>query len=130
MAQDESEIRQAIEQTRDNIGETLQAIGHKADVKARASEMVAEARDSLRGSATEAKDKLGEAAQRVQQRLPDSARPVVASTAEWAKSAVQPGEDMRRRHKVAILTGLATATLVLLARHARRHKVSHDQAAL
>ena len=33
MDQDAGEIREAIDQTRDDIGQTLQAIGQKADIK-------------------------------------------------------------------------------------------------
>ena len=38
MAEDASKVREAIDQTRNEIGETIQAIGEKVDVKARAGE--------------------------------------------------------------------------------------------
>jgi DNA-binding ferritin-like protein len=63
VAQDANEIRQAIEQARDDIAETVQAIGEKADVKARAGDKLAESRDALKGSAAEATAKLGDVVQ-------------------------------------------------------------------
>ena len=90
MDQDTGEIREAIDQTRDDIGQTLQAIGHKADIKARASEMVAEKRDAVKESTAEVKAKLSLVAQRVEERVPEAAQPAVSSTVEWAKSTTQP----------------------------------------
>jgi ElaB/YqjD/DUF883 family membrane-anchored ribosome-binding protein len=43
-----SEIREEIEQTRDKMGETVEALGHKADVKSRAKENIAGKRDRLK----------------------------------------------------------------------------------
>ena len=123
MATDANEIREAIEQTRGDIGDTLQAIGHKADIKARASEKVAEGRETLKDSAAEAKAKLGDVAQRVEQRLPEAAQPAVSSTAEWAKSAAQPVGAMWRRQKVAVRIGVAMVVLVLLVRRSRRRRL-------
>ena len=42
MGKDPSEIRQDIEETRAQLGETAEAIGHKVDVPARAKEAVSE----------------------------------------------------------------------------------------
>ncbi len=59
MAEDASEICEAIEQAGDEIGETIQAIGEKVHVKARAGEKLAESRDALEGSADVAKANTG-----------------------------------------------------------------------
>ncbi len=50
MAQDPGEIREAIEHTRQEIGETVQAIAEKTDVKARASKKMAESVGNLKAS--------------------------------------------------------------------------------
>ena len=47
MGQDPSEIRQEIEETRSRMGETVEAIGYKADVKSRASDYVSEKKDAV-----------------------------------------------------------------------------------
>ena len=54
MGQDPSEIRQQIAQTRDEMGDTIDALGYKADVPARAKDKVTgtvdRARDSVAGT--------------------------------------------------------------------------------
>jgi ElaB/YqjD/DUF883 family membrane-anchored ribosome-binding protein len=48
MGQDPDAIRQQIEQTRENMGDTVDAIGYKADVKSRAKESVSEKTDAIK----------------------------------------------------------------------------------
>ena len=48
MGQDPDAIRQDIEQTREQMGETIDAIGYKADVKARAKESVTDRTDAIK----------------------------------------------------------------------------------
>src|SRR5919112_3939696 len=52
MGQDPDAIRQEIEQTRSQMGETIEAIGYKTDVKSRAKDSVSEKTDAV-------KDKVG-----------------------------------------------------------------------
>ena len=47
MGQDPDAIREEIEDTRERMGETVDAIGYKADVKGRASDYVSEKKDAL-----------------------------------------------------------------------------------
>ena len=47
MGQDPSQIREEIEQTRSEMGETVEAIGHKADVPSLAKDKVSETKDNL-----------------------------------------------------------------------------------
>jgi Protein of unknown function (DUF3618) len=72
MGQDPSEIRQQIAQTREDMGETIDALGYKADVPARAKdkvtgtvdrarESVAGTVDSLKGAVTGSAGSLREA---------------------------------------------------------------------
>jgi hypothetical protein len=60
MGQDPDAIRQDIEQTRAEMGETVEAIGYKADVPSRAKEKVSEKVDNVKakvgGTATRAKE--------------------------------------------------------------------------
>lgn len=53
MGQEPGEIRQEIEQTRAQMGETLEAVGQRADVKKRAKEAVTEKVDSAKGKAVQ-----------------------------------------------------------------------------
>jgi Protein of unknown function (DUF3618) len=54
MGQDPDAIRQDIEQTRADMSDTVEAIGYKADVPARAKEKVAEKVDAARAKVSEA----------------------------------------------------------------------------
>jgi gas vesicle protein len=74
MGQDPDAIRQDIEQTRDQMGETIDAIGYKADVKSRAKESVTDKTDALKskvsgvmGKANDATPSTGEVKQGAQQ---------------------------------------------------------------
>ena len=49
MGQDPSEIRSEIEETRARMGDTVEAIGYKTDVKSRASDYVSEKKDAVVG---------------------------------------------------------------------------------
>jgi gas vesicle protein len=48
MGKDPSEIRTEIEQTRTEMGDTVEALGYKADVKARTKDNIADKRDRLK----------------------------------------------------------------------------------
>src|ERR671916_1150234 len=74
MGQDPDAIRAQIEQTRGEMGETIDAIGYKTDVKSRAKESVTEKTDAIKskvggvmGRANEATPSTGEVKQGAQQ---------------------------------------------------------------
>jgi hypothetical protein len=61
MGKDPSEIREEIEETRGDMGETVEALGHKADVKTRVKESVADKRDQVKERITGAGSRVGDA---------------------------------------------------------------------
>ena len=61
MGKDPSEIREEIEQTRGDMGETVEALGHKTDVKTRVKESVADKRDQVKERITGAGSRVGDA---------------------------------------------------------------------
>jgi len=65
MGQDPSQIRQDIEQTRGQMGDTVEALGYKADVPGRARNKVQSMKDKVTGTAHDA-------TQRVSGATPDS----------------------------------------------------------
>ncbi|HEX8052674.1 MAG TPA: DUF3618 domain-containing protein [Thermoleophilaceae bacterium] len=74
MGQDPDAIRQDIEQTREQMGETIGAIGYKTDVKERAKDSVSEKTDAIKskvggvmGRANDATPSTGEMKQGAQQ---------------------------------------------------------------
>ena len=52
-------IREEIEETRSRMGETVEAIGYKADVKSRVKESVAEKKDAIVGKADSLVSRVG-----------------------------------------------------------------------
>jgi hypothetical protein len=56
MGETPDDIREEIEETRARMGDTVEAIGYKADVKSRVKESVAEKKDTLVGSLSTGKD--------------------------------------------------------------------------
>ena len=61
MGKDPSEIREEIEQTRGDMGDTVEALGQKADVKTRVKESVADKRDQVKERITGAGSRVGDA---------------------------------------------------------------------
>jgi gas vesicle protein len=74
MGQDPDELRQDIEQTRAELGETVEAIGYKADVPSRAKEKVSDKVESVKakvsGTATRAKEAVTGTAARAGEATP------------------------------------------------------------
>src|SRR3954466_13569991 len=61
MGEDPRAIRTEIEETRERMGDTVDALAYKADVKTRAKESVSDKVDSLKSKVTGAKDSVADA---------------------------------------------------------------------
>lgn len=61
MGQDPSQIRNDIEETRSRMGDTAEALGHKADVPGRTREAISDKVDTVKSKFTGAKDSVSEA---------------------------------------------------------------------
>jgi ElaB/YqjD/DUF883 family membrane-anchored ribosome-binding protein len=61
MGEDPGAIRSEIEDTRERMGDTVDALAYKADVKTRAKESVSEKVDNLKSKVTGAKDSMSDA---------------------------------------------------------------------
>ena len=61
MGEDPGSIRQEIESTRGQMGDTVEALAHKADVPGRVKESIADKRDRLKGAMTGTGSKISEA---------------------------------------------------------------------
>jgi gas vesicle protein len=81
MGQEPSEIRQEIAQTRSDMGHTVDALAHKADVKSRVKESIVDKRDRLRGQMQGASSRVGDAT------------PEAGQMKEGAKQAVGIAEE-------------------------------------
>jgi ElaB/YqjD/DUF883 family membrane-anchored ribosome-binding protein len=91
MGEDPSRIRAEIEQTRAEMGDTVDALGYKADVKSRAKESIQDKRDSAKesvvGATQSVKDKLVGAKDSVSDATPDGAQ--IKGQAKQAKGLAQ-----------------------------------------
>jgi hypothetical protein len=90
MGQDPDAIREEIERTRGRMGDTVEAIGYKADVPSRAKEAVAAKVDAVRSSVS------GSATR---------AREAIAGGADRTGDATPSAQDVRRQARRAV--GLA-----------------------
>lgn len=61
MGQDPSQIREEIEQTRSEMGDTVDALAHKTDVKGRVKESFSEKKERLRDQMMGTSSRIGEA---------------------------------------------------------------------
>ncbi len=87
MGEEPDRIREQIEQTRAEMGETVDALGYKTDVKARAKDSIQDKKESVMGVASSAKDRLVGAGQSVGDKTPDTEQ--VKHQARRAKSVAQ-----------------------------------------
>src|SRR4051812_21026693 len=58
MGEDPNAIRAEIERTREEMGDTVDALGYKADVKSRAKDKMTDTKDRITGKITGAKDSV------------------------------------------------------------------------
>ena len=65
MGENPTAIRQEIAQTREEMGETMEAIGYKTDVRSRAGDYVSDKKDKVTGAVAGAKDSVSSAVSRV-----------------------------------------------------------------
>ncbi|HET9076759.1 MAG TPA: DUF3618 domain-containing protein [Acidimicrobiales bacterium] len=126
MAEDASQIRQAIEETRADIAVTMEALGQKADVKERLSEQVKEKTGELKTTAAasveQVRAKLGTVQEQALAALPESAQPTAdAALAKAREVAGTVAGDPSRQRTVAVAAGFVL--LMILVRRRRRRRV-------
>ena len=108
MGEDPDRIRAEIEQTRAEMGETVDALGYKTDVKARAKDSIQDKKESVMGVASSAKERLVGAGQSVGDATPDPDQ--VKRQARRAKSVAQ--ENPLGLAVGAVAVGFLAGTLI------------------
>ena len=101
---DQQELEKEIEQTREQLGQTVEALAAKVDVKARAQQELGQLTARLKGKATEATRQL---------RLQDRAN-------QAKQQAAQAGQQIRKRPVPAAATVGVIGALVLFFTVIRR----------
>jgi chromosome segregation ATPase len=104
-----AEIRADIEQTRKEVGDTVEALAEKTDVKARANDRVEEVKDSVRAKADEVKSKADELKSKAQSTTPES-----------AQRSGQQVIDRIRANPVPFIAAGAVVLVFLLGRRSAR----------
>jgi ElaB/YqjD/DUF883 family membrane-anchored ribosome-binding protein len=84
------ELRGDIEQTSTELGDTVDALSEKADVKGQLAEKVAARKEALRGRQEELKAKAGDVRQRVSGATPEDAKRAASQVAHTAEERPLP----------------------------------------
>jgi cobalamin biosynthesis Mg chelatase CobN len=119
-------LREEIKQTRAELGETVQALAAKADVKARAKESVEQTKAKVKAQAAEATGRVTEAVKGATHTATDAVRSAAAGargTAAQAGEKVQDAGGQVRRSPVplaAVLAGVVAVVGVILIVRGRR----------
>jgi hypothetical protein len=119
MDRDPDEIRQEIEDTRARMGDTVEAIGYKADVKSRAKETIVEKKDSLVGSIKGAKDSIVGTVAGTKENVAGSMSDMKGSTMSTVSDRTPSTQDMKQGVKRAASVaqdnplGLAVGSMAL-----------------
>ena len=100
MGQDPDTIRREIEQTRDRMGDTVEAIGYKADVPARTKDKVtgtfSDVKERIGGTATDMKERIGGTASSVNEATPGT---------EDVKHAARRGASIAQENPLGLAIG-------------------------
>jgi ElaB/YqjD/DUF883 family membrane-anchored ribosome-binding protein len=87
---EQEELVQEIEETRAELGDTVDALTQKADVKARVSEQVEERKAAWRGRQEDVKARVSGARERVSEATPDEAKRAASQVAHTAEERPLP----------------------------------------
>jgi len=87
---DQEQLQREIEETRAELGDTVDALAQKADVKARVSEKVEQRKAALRERQEDIKAKVNGARERVSHTTPDEAKHAASQFARTAEERPLP----------------------------------------
>jgi ElaB/YqjD/DUF883 family membrane-anchored ribosome-binding protein len=87
---DQEQLQHEIEETRAELGDTVDALAQKADVKARVSEKVEQRKAALRERQEDVKARVNGARERVSRTTPDDAKRAASQVARTAEERPFP----------------------------------------
>lgn len=111
------DIRRDIEQTREEMGDTVEALAVKADVKGRAEERADEVKEQARAKAEEVRERVSEAAAQAADAAPESAQQAAQQAAHAAQHGFEQAVAATRTNPAgglgaAFAAGLAVGWLL------------------
>jgi hypothetical protein len=122
------DLREQVEQTRTQLGDTVQELTAKADVKAKVHEKAAHVTDQVQHKATEVRDQVQHTAtevrDQVQHTASRAAHAVQERTPQPVRTAASHAAESSRSHPGPLLAAGVTmllAVLVMRRRHNGRH---------
>ncbi|GGV64443.1 hypothetical protein GCM10010277_71180 [Streptomyces longisporoflavus] len=131
---DTGELRAKVEQTRQDLGETVEALAAKADVKTRAQEKAVAIKGQTATKAAELRGqavaKATDAAHVLQEKVPDQVKDKAAAATGQVKAAAgqatevwhdKAPEQVRNRRTAYIAGGAVLAATYVLVRRKRKH---------
>ncbi|BCJ47423.1 hypothetical protein GCM10010168_17810 [Actinoplanes ianthinogenes] len=121
---DPDQLRAEIEQTRAELGETVEALAAKTDVKARVREEVATAKDRVAQAASTAGDRIAGAANTAGDRIAGAANTVAEKTEPARQQIVETATSPQVRRALpptglAVAGALAVIGIILIIRGRR-----------
>ena len=114
------ELRSEIAATREELGEAVEHLAAKVDVKTRANEAVQDAKGRAHDKAEEGKDQARQAAQRMQATAQQK-REEGVSTDDVVGAAQAGVEKAKANPQAAVAAGVGVGLLVILVLRRRRH---------
>ena len=108
MGQDPEVIRREIQETRERMGDTVDALAYKADVKTRAKESVSEKVDTLKSKVTGAKDSVSDTVSGAKDSVSD-ATPSTGDVKHHAKRTV----GIAQENPLGLAIGAAAAGFLI-----------------
>ena len=117
MAEEPDQHREAIDETRAELAETMKALGEKVDVKAQVAH-------KLDDSKAQARDELTQLGQKAQEAVPDEVRPVVTATADQVRTATATARERVQRQPSTVWWAVGALVLLLAIRRRSRKRRS------
>ena len=110
---EQTQVREQIEHTREELGDTVEALAHKVDVKAQVKERV----DETKQGATERLDEVQTTVKDLAARAKEDPKGFAQTKAQEVTAQVK--EDPKR---YAAIAAACAAVLLLVRRRVRRHR--------
>jgi hypothetical protein len=119
-AQGPEELRAQVEQTRQELGETVEALAAKTDVKARAQQKAAAVKEQAGHVAAQARDKAGQTAAQVRDRTAHAGHVMQDKAPEPLLQKAGQGIRVARENRTALIAAAAGLLALVLMRGRRK----------